>query len=541
MKSDNQISKEYKARPIKDVAKELGIPENETYNFGPYITKVNGKLRGNKQGKLVLITSTSPNSRGVGKTTLAIGLNDALNQLGESSIVCVREPSLGPVFGTKGGACGGGYSQVYPVEDINLHFTGDFHAITTLNNTIAATIDNHLHQGNELNLDKDNILFKRCVDINDRTLRNILLAQGSTANGVERNEGFTITAASEIMATIGICTSLEDFTNRVEDIIIGYTKEGKEVYVKDLKIRGAIAVLMKTAINPNLVQTLSGNAAFLHAGPFANIAHGTNSLIATKMAVSMSDYTVVEAGFGTELGAEKFLNLVSKAAEFNVSHVVVVTTIPCLQEYSAKKDVKEGIKNLKQHIDHIKSYGIDFTVTLNKHETDTEEELEFVTKWLSDNNYNFAINEVFTKGAEGGIELAKKVMNANNDKIPTPLYELADSIEDKIFNVVTKAYGATGYNLTEEAKEQLQQIKTTQYKDYPICISKTPMSLSDDPKNRFTKEPFAINITGLKVYAGAKFIVIYCGNVLTMPGLGKVPNIMNIKYDFETEEIEGLS
>ncbi len=542
MKTDNQISREYIAKDIKTIAQKFEIPKEELYLYGSNMAKVNYDFKGNKNGNLILVTSTSPNKRGIGKTTLSIGLNDALNSIGKKSLVCLREPSLGPVFGMKGGACGGGYSQVYPIENINLHFTGDLHALTTVNNLVAAVLDNLLYQDNVLNIDKKTICFKRVIDINDRTLRDITIAQKKETNGIEREDSFQITVASEIMAILALCSSLEDFVNRVEDIIIAYTNDKKDIRIRDLNMAGSIAVLMEQAINPNIVQTLESNLAFIHAGPFANIAHGTNSLLATKMALSLSDYTVVEAGFGSDLGAEKFLNLVAPEGDLKVKHIVLVTTISSLKEYSIKEDLKEGIENnLRRHINHLKQYNIDLIVTINKHEIDDIKEIEMLISWCEKNGVKCVVNEVYKKGSQGGVDLANTIVNSSNKKTSTVIYKKEDNIEEKILKVVTNVYGAKGYELSDEAKDIIEEIQKKDFKDYPICFAKTPMSFSDDAKNKELKEDFYIKITDIKIQSGAKFIVLYANNVLTLPGLSKAANVHKIKYNYKTKEVEGLS
>ncbi len=542
MKSDNLISREYEAKHIENIASNFNIPKDELFLYGPNMAKVNSTYIGDKKGDLILVTSTSPNKKGIGKTTLSIGLNDALNAIGKKSIVCLREPSLGPVFGMKGGACGGGYSQVYPIEKINLHFTGDIHALTTVNNLISAVLDNLLYQGNDLNIDKDTISFKRVIDINDRTLREITIAQNKKTNGIERDDSFQITVASEIMAILALCNNLEDFANKVEQITIAKSNDGKDIKIKDLDMAGSIAVLMEQAINPNIVQTLESNLAFIHAGPFANIAHGTNSLIATKMALSLSDYTVVEAGFGSDLGAEKFLNLVSTYDNIDVKHIVLVTSIGSLKEYSKDDDLSQGIENnLRRHINHLNKYNIDLTLTINKHDTDTIEEIEMITSWCEKNNVKCVVNEVYKKGSKGGIDLANLIVNTKVKQKSKKIYTLEDGIEEKISKVVKDVYGAKGYELSEIAKEKIEEIKQGKYKNYPICFAKTPMSFSDDANNKELKDEFIITITDVKVQSGAKFIVLYANNVLTLPGLSKEANVHKIKYDYKNKEVEGLS
>ncbi len=541
MKSDNLISREYKAKDIELIAKKFDIPLEELFLYGKHMAKVNYSYKGNKNGRLVLVTSTSPNKKGIGKTTLSIGLNDALNKSNKKSIVCLREPSLGPVFGMKGGACGGGYSQIYPIEKINLHFTGDLHAITTVNNLIAAVLDNLLYQENPLNIDKDTICFKRVIDINDRTLRDITIAQKKKTNGITREDSFQITVASEIMAILALCDSLEDFVNKVEDIVIAYTYDKKEIRIKDLNMSGSIAVLMEQAINPNIVQTLEGNLAFVHAGPFANIAHGTNSILATKMALSLSDYTVVEAGFGSDLGAEKFLNLVAPRQNLKVDHIVLVTSIASLKEYSNNDDLISGIENnLKRHIKHLKQYNIDLVVTINKHLEDSQRDIDTLLLWCDKNNINCVVNEVFKKGSKGGLDLANLIINSNTTNNKT-IYQKKDEIEEKIKKVITNVYGAKNYELSEIAQEKIDKIKDSTYSDFPICFAKTPMSFSDDSSNKELKEEFVIKITDIKIQTGAKFIVLYANNVLTLPGLSNNANVHKIKYDYKNKEVEGLS
>lgn len=542
MKSDNQISREYEALKIDKVAESFGIPKDQLFSYGPYIAKVDNDFIGEKKGKLILVTSTSPNKRGIGKTTLSIGLNDAINKLGKKSIVCLREPSLGPVFGMKGGACGGGYSQVYPINNINLHFTGDIHALTTVNNLISAVIDNILYQGNELNIDKESISFKRAIDINDRTLRDIEIAQKKKVNGISRSDSFQITVASEIMAILALCDNLEDFVKKVEEITIAKTIDKKDIRIKDLNMSGSIAVLMEQAINPNIVQTLEGNLAFVHAGPFANIAHGTNSLIASKKAISLSDYTIVEAGFGSDLGAEKFLNLVAPYGNLDVAHIVLVTTISSLKEYSYDESLLEGIENnLKRHVEHLQKYNINITVAVNKHDSDKDEELSIIKEWCEKEQVACEINEVYKKGSEGGLLLAKKIINQKPKGNSKKLYEKEESFEEKIQKIVSNVYGAKTFELSERAQEKLKEIKLKNYDKYPLCVAKTPMSLTNDAKIKVIKEEFVIKIDDIKVQTGAGFIVVYTNNILTLPGLSKEANVHKIEYNYNNKEVEGLS
>lgn len=541
MLNDYEISKLYNASNIEDIYKKLNIDESKTYQYGKYIAKIDEEFRGEKKGKLVLVTSTSPNKAGIGKTTVTIGLSDSINNLMKTSIACIREPSLGPVFGLKGGASGGGYSQAYPMDEINLEFTGDFHAITSINNLISSAIDNCLFYNNELNIDKDNIYFTRAIDINDRSLRNIKV--GNNFNNINRKENFKLTPASEIMAILALSDGFNDFLNRVENITFAKTKDGKLLKVKDLNIIGSIAALAKKLINPNLVQSLKGNPIFIHGGPFANIAHGTNTIIADNLALSLSDYVITEAGFGSDMGAEKFMNLVAQTANLEVSGIVLVTTINSLKEYSENSLLKEGVSNLINHIKHLKKYNTNLIVTLNKYTTDTEEEIKFLEQVCIENTVDFEVNDFFTNPKSNKeCKLTKKVINFENNNSVSYAYKLEDKLEDKINKVVTEVYNGCAYQVADDVKKKIQEIsENEEYTKYPICFAKNPTTFSGDVQDKFKIDGYEILITDVLVQTGAKFIVLYVNEVLTLPGLGKEANMHKIKYNKDTKEIEGLS
>ncbi len=495
-----------------------------------------------KDGKLILVTSINPTPSGEGKTTVTVGLGQGLNKIGKNAIIALREPSLGPVFGVKGGATGGGYSQIVPMEDINLHFTGDIHAITCANNLICSIIDNHLQQGNELNIDSRRILFKRCLDMNDRALRNITIGLGGKVNGVPREDNFLITVASEIMAVLCLAKDLNDLKERIGNILIGFSYEEKPIYVKDLGVSGAVAVLLKDAIKPNLVQTLENTPALIHGGPFANIAHGCNSLIATKLALKLADYCVTEAGFGSDLGAEKFLDIKCRYGGLTPSAVVIVATIKALKYNGGikKEDLgtenvqalKEGFANLKKHIDNLKKYNLPIIVAINKFHTDTENEIETLAKFCQENEVEFSVSEGFAKGGEGVTDLANKVVacceKPNNFKF---LYETDLSIEEKIETVAKEIYGADGVNYSADSKKSIEMINKLGKSNLPVCIAKTQYSFSDNPDLLGCPKGFNISIKDVKLCSGAGFIVVYTGDVMVMPGLPKKPAAYEIDID----------
>ena len=537
MKTDLMIAQEAEILPIERIAYKARINTDYLEYYGKYKAKVSlelmDSLENQQNGKLVLVTAINPTKAGEGKSTTTIGLVDGLAKLNKNVMGALREPSLGPVFGVKGGATGGGYSQVMPMEDINLHFTGDMHAITTANNLISAVIDNHLFQGNELNIDPNRIVWKRCLDMNDRALREVEVGKGNN-NGIPRLDGFNITVATEIMAILCLSKTLIDFEERVNEIIVAYTSDNKIVTVRDLKIGGAVALVMKEAIKPNLVQTLEHNPVLIHGGPFANIAHGCNSIIATKMALRLADYVVTEAGFGADLGAEKFLDIKCRTAGLNPNAIVLVATIRALKLHGgvayadlASEDVnavKLGIENLQKHIETIETFGVPFVVTLNKFSVDTKEEIKFVQEWCEEREYSFAICEGWEHGGNGTIDLAEKVIEACEKKSNLSfLYELTDSIEEKIEKVVKKSYGGDTVVYSENAKEQLKLFKENGWDELPICMAKTPLSLSDNPKLKGRPRGFDIHVKELRISAGAKFIVVLTGDVMTMPGLPKIP------------------
>lgn len=547
--TDIEIAHGVIPKKITEVASNLGVPLDALELYGNLKAKVDvNKLEKNKNGKLILVTAISPTPYGEGKTTVSIGLDDALCKLGETSVLALREPSLGPVFGMKGGATGGGYSQIIPMEDINLHFTGDFHAITAANNLLCSAIDNHLYFENSLNIDPDTISFSRCLDINDRALRSVNVGL-SMAKEVPRMDHFNITAASEIMTLFCLARDLEDLRNRIDEIVIGYNYDHKPIYVRDLNITGSMVTLLKDAIKPNLVQTLEGNPAFVHGGPFANIAHGCNTIIATKAALSLGDYVVTEAGFGSDLGAEKFLDIKCRTGEFAPSAIVLVATLKALK-YNAgieKEDilkenieaVKEGSSNLKAHILNMKSFGIPVVVALNRYTTDTDLEIECVREICNSLNVPMEVSTAYVNGGEGAISLAKKVMEvANDDSVIVHPYDLEDSIMDKVEKITSKIYHASHVKYSDIALDKIKQLENTIYESYPICIAKTQYSLSDDPKKLGDPKDFEVTVRDIRLYAGARFITVLLGDIMTMPGLPKKPNFEQI--DLIDNNIVGL-
>ena len=550
---DIDIAKKAKIENISTIAQKLEIDEAYIEQYGKYKAKINldlnKKIENNKDGKLVLVTAINPTPLGEGKTTVSIGLSDALNKIGVKAIGILREPSLGPVFGVKGGATGGGYSQVIPMEDINLHFTGDIHAITSANNLLSAMIDNHIYYGNELNFEQ--VTWKRCVDLNDRQLRKVNTGLSGEKNTKERIDGFDISVASEIMAIVCLSKNLDDLKERISKIIVGYNKYGKEITAKDLKAEGALTVLLKDAIKPNLVQTLENNPVLIHGGPFANIAHGCNSIIATKMGLKLGEYVVTEAGFGADLGAEKFIDIKSRVAGIKPDIVVCVATIKALK-YHGGMDIKEiekenveylkkGSNNLLKHISNIRNvFGLNAIVAINRFKNDSDAEIETLKQILKENDIEMSLVECWAKGSEGAIDLAKKVKeNAEKKSALKFSYKLEDSIKEKIENVCKKVYGASAVNYTEYANNKIKLAEKMGYTDFPICIAKTQFSFSDDPKNLQCLNPFKITIKDIEIKAGAGFIVVFTGNIITMPGLPKVPAAEKIDID-EKGNIVGL-
>ena len=551
--TDIEIAKSAKLENIVEIAKKIDIPEEDLELYGKYKAKISNKieeqLKNKKEGKLILVTAMSPTPLGEGKTTISISIADGLRKIGEKSILALREPSLGPVFGVKGGATGGGHSQVAPMEDINLHFTGDIHAITTANNLLSAMIDNHIYHGNELGIEK--VVWKRCLDLNDRQLRTVNTGLSGESKIVPREDSFDITVASEVMAILCLAKDIKDLREKLGNIVIGYNKQGKPIYAKDLKSEGAMTVLLKDAIKPNLVQTLEHTPAIIHGGPFANIAHGCNSIIATKLAMKLADYCITEAGFGADLGAEKFLDIKCRKANLKPNAVVCVATIKALKynggvdKENIKKEnmqaLEKGMNNLYKHIDNLKEkFGLNVIVAINKFNTDTDLELEFVKNKLNDKGIQSSIVESWEKGGEGATDIAKKLVQlVNKEENFKYIYDLNETIEEKINKVVTKIYGASKVNYSQEAKENIDKIEKIGYGDLPICIAKTQYSFSDDPKKLDISEPFEFNIRNVELKAGAGFIVVLAGKIMTMPGLPKVPSAESIDID-ENGEIIGI-
>ena len=553
MLTDLEIAQQADIKPIKEIAKKLNINEDDLEFYGKYKAKVDPNcIKAKEDGKVILVTAISPTPAGEGKSTTTIGLSDALNKLNYKTIVALREPSFGPVMGVKGGAAGGGYAQVIPMEDINLHFTGDLHAITTANNAIASMIDNHIHQGNKLGIDPTRIIWHRCLDMNDRALRSVIVGLGGSSNGVPREDHFDITVASEVMAVLCLSTSLEDFKKRIARMIVAYTYDKKPVTVDDLNATGAVALIMKDALKPNLVQTLEHNPALIHGGPFANIAHGCNSVIATKLAMKLADYVVTEAGFGADLGAEKFLDIKCRQTGIKPSCVVIVATIRALKMHGGvlKEDLKNenvdalmaGIVNLEKHIENIKKYNLPYVVAINKFYTDTKNEVEALENWAKKNGHTVSLSEVFTDGGNGGLDLAKNVINQieKNDGSKTfkCIYDENDSIKDKITTIAKEIYGAGAVEFSSLAKTQMKQFKKNGWDNLPICMAKTQYSLSDNPKLLGRPEGFTLTIRELKPSIGAGFIVALTGDIMTMPGLPKEPAAE--KMDIIDGKIVGL-
>ena len=553
-KSDIEIAQETEMMPIEDVASKLGLTRNDIELYGNYKAKIDyGKFAGKEnKAKLILVTAITPTPAGEGKTTTVVGLGDALNRIGKRTIIALREPSLGPVFGVKGGAAGGGYAQVVPMEDINLHFTGDFHAIGAANNLLAAMIDNHIFQGNELGIDVRKITWKRCVDMNDRQLRNIVCGIGSRVNGMPREDSFDITVASEIMAILCLSSDITDLKERLSKIIIGYTRDDKPVTAGQLNAQGAMAALLKDAIKPNLVQTLEHNPAIVHGGPFANIAHGCNSITATKLALKLGDYVVTEAGFGADLGAEKFLDIKCRKAGIRPDAVVIVATVKALKMHGGVpknalgpknlEALEKGIPNLLKHIENItKVFGLPAVVAINRFPTDDEEELKLIETKCRELGVNVALSEVWGKGGAGGEELAKEVVRlAEEGKNDFRfVYDDDMSLEEKINAIVTKVYGGDGVDFTPAARKEMEKLEGLGFGGLPVCMAKTQYSLSDDPSKMGRPEGFRVTVRNMKVSAGAGFVVVLTGDVMTMPGLPKVPAAVNVDVD-ENGKIKGL-
>lgn len=555
MKTDVQIAQEAKMKDITEIAEHLNIDNEDLIQYGHYKAKVDlrvfDKLKDKKDGKLILVTAINPTPAGEGKTTVNIGLSMALNKLGKKAISALREPSLGPSFGVKGGAAGGGYAQVVPMADINLHFTGDFHAITSANNLISAMLDNHIHQGNEQGIDVRRVVWKRCVDLNDRALRNVIVGLGGKPNGYPREDGFDITVASEIMAILCLSTSLENFKERVSRVIIAYRRDGSPVYVKDINAQGAVTLLMKDAIMPNLVQTLENTPALIHGGPFANIAHGCNSIMATKLGMKLADYTVTEAGFGADLGAEKFLDIKCRFGELKPSAAVIVATIRALKHHGgAKKEdydkedlqaLEKGFTNLEKHIENIKKFGLPPVVAINRFPSDTENEIKFMEEKLAKMGIECALTEVFTKGGDGALELAEKVVKVcDEDKADfKPLYDVNLSIKEKLEIIAKEVYGADGVEFTVPATKNIKNLEKLGLDKMPICVAKTQYSLSDNPDLLARPEGFHIVVREVKVSNGAGFLIALTGSIMTMPGLPKVPAADKIDI-LPSGEIVGL-
>lgn len=546
MLSDIEIAQQAKLLPIKEVAAKIGISEDELEFYGKYKAKLSDELanrvENNPDGKLILVTAINPTPAGEGKTTTTAGLGQAMAKIGKNAIIALREPSLGPVFGIKGGAAGGGYAQVLPMEDINLHFTGDMHAITAANNLCCAMLDNHMQQGNALNIDPRRILIKRCLDMNDRALRNIVVGLGGKVNGIPREDHFIITVASEVMAILCLANDIEDLKQRLGKILVAYTYSGEPVYAKDLKADGAMTALLKDAIKPNLVQTLEGTPAIMHGGPFANIAHGCNSVRATKLALKLADYCITEAGFGSDLGAEKFLDIKCRYAGLSPSAIVIVATCRALKYNGGvtKAEVsnenldalKKGIVNLGVHIENMRKYNVPVIVAINRFGTDSNEELEYIESYCRENGADFALSDVFGKGGEGGIELAQKVVEACEKPSDfAPIYSLDLTVKEKIEKIASTIYGASKVNFTTAAEKAIKEVEALGADKLPVCIAKTQYSLSDNPALLGAPKNFEITVRNVTLSNGAGFVVAYTGDIMTMPGLPKVPAAHSIDVD----------
>ena len=555
MLSDIEIAQGAKMLPIAEVAKKLSIGEDDLEFYGKYKAKLplslRDKLKDKPDGKLILVTAINPTPAGEGKTTVTVGLGEAMHKIGKNAIIALREPSMGPVFGVKGGAAGGGYAQVVPMEDINLHFTGDMHALTSANNLLCAILDNHLQQGNELGIDPRRILLKRCLDMNDRALRNVVVGLGGKVNGVPREDNFMITVASEVMAILCLATDLEDLKRRLGDMLVAYTYDGKPVYARDLQAVGAMAALLKDAIKPNLVQTLENTPALMHGGPFANIAHGCNSVTATKLGLKLADYCITEAGFGADLGAEKFLDIKCRVAGLKPACIVLVATIRALKYNGgvAKADLgaenvealKKGIVNLKTHIENMHKYGVPVVVAINRFGTDTDAEITVIEDFCREMGVLVSLTEVFAKGGEGGKDLAEKVCATIAEKPANyhPLYDTALSIPEKLETIAREIYRADGVTYTAAAKKAIAEIEALGKDKLPVCVAKTQYSLSDNPSLLGKPEGFTLTVRDVRLSAGAGFVVALTGDIMTMPGLPKVPAAYNIDVDADGQ-ISGL-
>ena len=554
MLTDIEIAQQAKLRLIKDVASDIDINEDELEFYGKYKAKLSDELServsNNEDGKLVLVTAINPTPAGEGKTTTSAGLGQAMAKIGKKAIIALREPSLGPVFGIKGGAAGGGYSQVLPMEDINLHFTGDMHAITSANNLLCAMLDNHMQQGNVLGIDPRRILFKRCLDMNDRALRNVVVGLGGKVNGVPREDGFIITVASEVMAILCLANDISDLKKRLGNILVAYTYDGNPVFCKDIKADGAMTALLKDALKPNLVQTLEGTPAIMHGGPFANIAHGCNSVRATKLALKLGDYCITEAGFGSDLGAEKFLDIKCRYAGIAPSCIVIVATCRALKYNGGvpKAEVSEpnlealknGIVNLGVHIDNMNKYGVPVVVAINRFYTDSDEELKYIEDYCHQRGAEFALSDVFCEGGNGGVDLAKKVVEACEKPSDFKLlYDNDLTIKEKMNRIATEIYGADKVNYTPQAEKALKDVVALGGDKLPVCVAKTQYSLSDNPALLGAPKGFDITVRDVRISNGAGFVVVYTGNIMTMPGLPKVPAANNIDVD-ENNVISGL-
>lgn len=554
MLSDIEIAQQAELLPIAEVAKKIGIKDSELEPYGRFKAKLNDsladRLSSKPDGKLVLVTAINPTPAGEGKTTVTAGLGEAMAKIGKNAVIALREPSLGPVFGIKGGAAGGGYAQVLPMEDINLHFTGDMHAITAANNLLCAMLDNHIHHGNALNIDPRQILFKRCLDMNDRELRNIVAGLGGKVNGIPREDGFQITVASEVMAILCLANDITDLKERFGRILVAYTYDGKPVYARELKADGAMTALMKDAVMPNLVQTLEGTPAVMHGGPFANIAHGCNSVRATRLALKLGDYCITEAGFGSDLGAEKFLDIKCRCAGLAPNAIVIVATCRALKYNggvpkaevgnSNLEALKKGIVNLGVHIDNMRKFGVPVVVAINKFTTDTEEELEFIRQYCGEKGADFATAEMFAKGGEGGRELAQRVVDAcEKESSFKPLYALDLTVKEKVKKIAQEIYRADDVVFTPQAEKALAKIVELGGDRLPVCIAKTQYSLSDNPALLGAPTGHTITVRDVKLSNGAGFVVIYTGNIMTMPGLPKAPAAERIDVD-ENGKISGL-
>ncbi len=554
MLSDIEIAQQANLLPIKEVAAQIGITEDELEFYGKYKAKLSDELsarvQANPDGKLILVTAINPTPAGEGKTTTTAGLGQAMAKIGKKAIIALREPSLGPVFGIKGGAAGGGYAQVLPMEDINLHFTGDMHAITSANNLCCAMLDNHIQQGNALGIDQRRILIKRCLDMNDRALRNIVIGLGGKVNGVPREDHFIITVASEVMAILCLAADIDDLKRRLGNILVAYNYAGEPVYAKDLQADGAMTALLKDAIKPNLVQTLEGTPAIMHGGPFANIAHGCNSVRATKLALKLADYCITEAGFGSDLGAEKFLDIKCRFAGLRPSAIVLVATCRALKynggvpkaEVSQEnlEALQKGIVNLGVHIENMRKYGVPVVVAINRFGTDTEAELSYIENYCKQNGADFSLSDVFGKGGDGGVELAQKVVEACEKPSDfCPIYDIDLTVKEKIEAIATQIYGAAKVNYTTAAEKAIAEVQKLGADKLPVCIAKTQYSLSDDPALLGAPKDFTITVRNVSLSNGAGFTVVYTGDIMTMPGLPKAPAAHNIDVNNEGK-ITGL-